>query len=241
MFPILNIGPLAIQAPGLIIILGIWLGLTVIEKFAKRVPISVNDLSNIVFYFLSSWIITGRLAYILQKPNAFIQSPISILSPNTGLFDPFSAFVFSSLIIVVVIHHKKLPILAVLDGLTPGFATFMIFYFFAQFASGDLYGIPANVPWKIFLWGTFRHPLSLYYILISIPINLFLWFKPQKTTPHGFDFLFWVSYTSFCIVFLEFFRGDTNAIINGIHIPQIIAWIIFLFSIIKLNQMRRAI
>ena len=36
MFPILQIGPLAIQVPGLVIIAGLWFGLTLSEHRAKK-------------------------------------------------------------------------------------------------------------------------------------------------------------------------------------------------------------
>ena len=36
MFPVLQIGPLALQTPGLLILIGIWVGLSVMERFASR-------------------------------------------------------------------------------------------------------------------------------------------------------------------------------------------------------------
>ena len=52
MFPILQIGPLALQTPGLFIIIGIWLGLSTSERFASRFHIDPNQLYNLVLVSL---------------------------------------------------------------------------------------------------------------------------------------------------------------------------------------------
>ena len=48
MFPVFQIGPFAVQAPGLIILLGIWVGLTQTEKYANRFHVNPNLLSNLI-------------------------------------------------------------------------------------------------------------------------------------------------------------------------------------------------
>jgi hypothetical protein len=49
MFPILQIGPLAIQVPGLIILAGLWLGLSLAERRAKKRESNPSVLYNLVF------------------------------------------------------------------------------------------------------------------------------------------------------------------------------------------------
>ena len=54
MFPIIQIGPLSLPAPGLILLAGIWIGLTVAERFAPRFKANSNQLYNLVFVVLYS-------------------------------------------------------------------------------------------------------------------------------------------------------------------------------------------
>ena len=88
MLPILQIGPLAIQTPGVIILLGLWLGLNLSEKYAKNNKANPNDIYNLVFIGLISGLSGARLAYIFLHLDTFAESPISIISLNPGLLDP---------------------------------------------------------------------------------------------------------------------------------------------------------
>ena len=75
MFPILNIGPLAIQTPGLVIIVGIYVSVLLVEKQSKRYSLNVSDVSNLIFLYLISTIIIGRLSYVFQFPSIFFENP----------------------------------------------------------------------------------------------------------------------------------------------------------------------
>ena len=52
MLPILQIGPLAIQTPGLILLGGLWLGLSLSERHARRYKVDPGVLYNLVFLLL---------------------------------------------------------------------------------------------------------------------------------------------------------------------------------------------
>ena len=52
MLPILHLGPLALQLPGLILLLGLWLGLALAERYSSRSGIQPDRLYNLVFLSL---------------------------------------------------------------------------------------------------------------------------------------------------------------------------------------------
>jgi len=66
MFPIFNLGPLAIQAPGLIILVGIYISFLVIEKQPKIFKGSANDLSN-AKSGRSRTVIPGHAAHLFRS------------------------------------------------------------------------------------------------------------------------------------------------------------------------------
>ena len=82
MFPIIQIGPMALQAPGLILLIGLWIGLILSEKLAVRFNTQPNQIYNLVFTALIAGLIGARLSYILQNIEAFLESPISVFSLN---------------------------------------------------------------------------------------------------------------------------------------------------------------
>ena len=225
MFPILNVGPLAIQAPGLIILVGIYISLVVLEKQAKFFNANPNDLSNLIFVYLLSTIVIGRFAYLFKYPSILVENPLTIVSLNPNLIDFLSGLILSILIALIYMQKKKMNFKEVLDSYAVPFLVFLVFFFFAQFSSGNLFGKPSNLPWSIQLWGTTRHPLQLYYVLGLIPI-IFVMVKELKTRNiPGLLFIKSAALLSFLIVFLDYFNGDPKNIVGNFNVIQIAAWI----------------
>ncbi|HSM25856.1 MAG TPA: prolipoprotein diacylglyceryl transferase family protein, partial [Anaerolineaceae bacterium] len=229
MFPILNVGPLAIQTPGLLILIGIYLSMLVVEKQSKYFKINPNDLSNLIFIYLASSLIIARIAYFSRFPALLADNPLSIISLNPNLFDFGSGLLLSILIVLIFIQKKKLNLTEILDSLVLPLMIFLLFYFLAQFSSGNLFGKPAILPWAVYLWGTFRHPLQIYYVLGLLFILVFTLKHLGNQTVPGFLFLRSFALLSFLTVFLDFFNGNPQNTIGNVNIIQIIAWFILLF------------
>ena len=93
MFPTLQIGPLTVQTPGLLILLGIWLGLTIAERRAHRFGVDANHLDTIVFTSLLIGVISARLAFVAAHLAVFSSSWLDIFSLNPQLLDPWGGVV----------------------------------------------------------------------------------------------------------------------------------------------------
>ena len=88
MLPVIQIGPMSMQAPGLILLIGLWVGLVIAERLAPRFGANPNHVYNLVFVALISGVIGARLSYLMQYFQAFLESPASLFSLNLGLLDP---------------------------------------------------------------------------------------------------------------------------------------------------------
>ncbi len=232
MFPILNIGPLAIQTPGLLIIIGVYVSILIVEKQFYRHTLKANDLSNLIFVYLISTVIIGRLSYVFQYPSIFIENPLSLFSISPSFFDFSSGLILSLLIALIFIQRKKLPLLSVLDAISLPLLVFLVFFFFSLLASGNFYGKPSSLPWAIPLWGTTRHPLQLYYIIGLIPlIGINISSSRQNFIPG--DLFFQTIFTfSILVIFLDYFNGNPNNLISKFNLIQILAWILMITLII---------
>lgn len=231
MLPVINIGPLAVQTPGLILILGIWFSLLILEKLSHKFDMDANTLSNLSFWFLISMVIFARIGYIAQYPSIFLERPLSMLSPNPGMFDVSSGLIFASIVFFIFVKQKKLDPLHVLNAFTPSLAFFLLFYFVSFFASGNYYGSATNVPWSIFLWGTKRHPLQLYYVLGLLIIGT-LAYSRINNKDKQLIFIKFMRDFSILVIFLDYFRGDNEMIIFNIHILQMIAFLVLIAVIV---------
>ncbi len=226
MMPVLQVGPLAVQMPGLMYLLGLWMGLSLAEKFAAKRGYSVDDLYNLTFSGLVAGVIGARLGYVFQYPEAFISSPASLVSLNPGLLDPFFGFAAALLAMLIFGQRKKLPFWQTLDALTPLLAVFMVGVALAHIASGEAFGAETNLPWGIELWGAKRHPTQFYELAAALLILLGLgWRSKDTTNPPGTLFLAFMALTAGARLFLEAFRGDSSLAL-GFRVAQVMAWLV---------------
>ncbi len=224
MLPVLHIGSLALQTPGLILLLGIWLGLSTAEKMAPRLRISANHIYNLVLVGFISGVLGARLAYGIQFFSIFLTEPFSLFSLTATMLNEEAGLAAGGIAALVYANRKKLALWPTLDTLAAGASVFAIAWHLANFASGNAFGAPTAVPWAIDLWAERRHPVQLYEMLAAIIIFVSLF--PRKHTPSipGLLFWSWIGYSALARVFLEFFHGDSATLFWNIHTAQLIAW-----------------
>jgi phosphatidylglycerol:prolipoprotein diacylglycerol transferase len=240
MFPILQIGPLAVQVPGLVILLGLWVGLSLSEREAPRFGINANDLYNLAFIALISGVIGARLTYILRYPTAFSDNLLSVISLNPGLLDPWGGAAFGTITAIIYGQRKKMGLWATLDSLTPALAIFMVALGFSHLASGNAFGIPTSLPWGIELWGTQRQPTQIYEIIFAALIFWIIWPKRGLISSRqpGVHFLTFIALSAAARLLLEGFRGD-SVLIGGIRSAQVVAWLVLASSLWGLGRLLR--
>jgi len=235
MLPILHLGPLAIQTPGLIILLGIGLGLYLTERQAARYQVNGGVLYNIAFVGLLTGLVFARLAYIAHYPSAFTANPVSLFSINLTMFEPVWGTLFGLITASLYGWRKRVPLKPALDAFISGLAVFAIAYHLANLASGDAYGMPSNLPWAIELWGTRRHPVQIYETLAALIILWLVWPRPGWYGIVGQRFLAFIAMSAVARVFLEAFRGD-SILWGGFRCAQVIAWLILAVCLYVLNK-----
>ena len=241
MLPIVQIGPFAMQTPGLALLLGIWLGLTLAERLAPHFGANANDIYNLTFSALLAGIIGARLSYVLQFPQAFIASPLSLISLNPALLDPSGGAVIGAFAALIYGNRKKLALWSTLNALTPLLAVTAVAIGVSHFASGDSFGMQTDLPWGIELWGLKRHPSQIYEVILAVLILWAILPKKQggpKRGPElsGRTFWYFLSLSAGARLFLEGFRGDSLTMANGMRIAQMVAWIVLAASLWMLHK-----
>lgn len=243
MLPILNLGPLAVQTPGLIILLGIWIGLGRAEKTAHDFGIILNRLYSLVLLAIIGGLLGGRISYLSRNLAAFSADPLSIISLNPAMLDVSGGILTGLLTGLVYGQRRGLRLWPTLDALTPAFSVMLVAWGLANFASGDAFGLPARLPWSVELWGELRHPAQLYETLAALIILWVVWPRQVvwqrrfgKPAPDGLYFLMFIILSSGSRIFLEAFRGDSLLIFERLRVAQGIAWIILVFGLWLFNK-----
>ncbi len=238
MLPIIQIGPLAIQTTGMIMLIGLWAGLSLSERYVSRHGWNSDDLYNLVLVILIAGLVGARLSYILRFPSAFMTSPISILSLNPALLDPWGGVAVGLTAGLIYGQRKNLPFWETLDIMTPALGVLSIASGLAHLASGSAFGAPSSVPWAIELWGARRQPTQVYEVLGAGLILTAVWLGRDRLASRGSGVLFlsFLALSSAMRLILEAFRGDSVLLPDGIRSAQVIAWLVLAASLLALRK-----
>ncbi len=231
MFPLLRLGPFILPMASLAFLVGLWVGLPLIEREALRMKINATMVSNVIFYSLLAGWIGARLGYALEFPTVYLSNPLSLLAPTPTTLSPSAGLVVGLIAFAIFIQRKQLPLQPTLDSLAPGLALFMVFVGVANILSGDAYGAPTSVPWAIRLWNDYRHPSQFYETLAALMIFLVIRVRFPKPQGAGLNFLLTVALSSASRVFLESFRGDSIFWPGGFREAQLIALAVMVISL----------
>ncbi len=242
MLPTLQIGPLAVQVPGLVLLLGLWLGLSLAERHSARRGIHPNTLYNLTLIGLLAGVLGARLVYAARFPAVFAASPLSLLSLNPGLLDPLGGVAVGLIAALIYANRKKLGLWPTLDALTPLLAVMSVAIGLANLAAGSAFGKPTSLPWGIQLWGEMRHPAQIYETLAAIALLVLFWPARQlfSTWRAGVYFLTFTASSAAVRLFLEAFRGDSLLIDNGLRVAQMLAWAVLAISLLAIHRIQQA-
>lgn len=238
MFPTLQLGSLSLQVPGLVMIAGLWVGLSLSERQAKKRFGNPGYLYNLVFIALIAGFIGGRLVYAITYQEAFSSNLVNLLSLNPGLFDSFAGVLIGGAAALIYIYRKQLPIWSTLDTLTPLFAVLAISEGIANLAAGNAFGSPTDLPWGIYIWGAVRHPTQIYEIIfavITLVVVLLIEKYPLGKIP-GFTFLTFITLSAASRLFVEAFRGDSILIGIGFRSAQIMTWLVMAVCLVLIGR-----
>lgn len=224
MLPVLQIGPLALQLPGLILLAGVWFGLTLAEKSAPRHRVEPSDVSNLVFYGLVGGIVGARLAYALQFVEVYLSDPVSLVALNPNTLAAPEGILIGSIVAVVYVYRRGLSVWPTLDALTPGLALFATALALAHLSSGDAFGSVSDLPWAIELWGARRHPTQIYELILAIlALALVVRLDRKRPAAAGQLFILWAGVAALSSLFLGAFRGDSIIVLQVLRRGQLIA------------------
>ena len=239
MLPILQVGPLAIQLPGLLLLAGVWVGSALIEGEAPKRGLSGATLGSLVFYGLVAGLLGARLGYALRYWPVYAEDPLGMVSLNPLTLSTAEGVAAALLVGVVLARRRRLPLWSTLDAFTPGLAAFAVFAGLADLSSGNAFGAPTSLPWAIELWGAARHPSQVYALLMALAVFIAVRRFAFRPTFPGFLFLACLAMTAASRLFLEAFRGDSVIVLGSLRAAQLISLVVLGAALLGLNQRAR--
>ena len=238
---------------GLLLALGIAAGAFLSTREAKR-----RDYDPQVIYYLFLplviWGMVGaRLWHIFTPPLSSVQLGLTtghylthfldVLAMWIGGFGIPGAWIGSMAALFFFARRNELDYWELADVIAPGALLAQVFGRWGNYFNQELYGLPSNLPWKIFIAQDYRlmgyesieyyHPLFAYEMFLNLAsLLLLLWIGRRYAAKlkAGDIFLVYLGSYSFIRAALEFLRLDVS-LVNGININQLFFLVVFLGSV----------
>jgi len=238
MLPVLNLGPLSLPVPQFVLLIGFWAGSVLSERKSKLLLDDPGFIDRLLWTSILAGILGARLSYFARNPVAFSGEYLSLFSLNINLFDPLGGFLIALSVSFYIVSRSKNTPLLVLDSISPFLGLFTAAFYLSRFAAGAGFGILTKIPWAINLWGGYRHPVQLYYLLGSL-ITLLIIYTLLSNISYAQGYVFFVFILLTCSYLLLFSRFEASdfLLFAGIRLDQILFWLGILVSLVFLNKM----
>lgn len=172
----IRLGPLAVRWYGIAYLLGFLSGYAVLRRVSRRgfLPLDATGVGDLLTALVLGVLLGGRLGYVvLYNLPYFLAHPLKIPAVWEGGMSFHGALVGVAVATWLFSRRRKVPFLALGDGLALAAPPGLFFGRLANFINGELYGRPSQVPWAmIFPSGGMlpRHPSQLYEALLEGPL-----------------------------------------------------------------------
>ncbi len=266
-----QLGPFSLRWYGLLIAISVLIGLNLSGELARKKGLKKNLINDLLPILVLASVIGARIYYVAFEWRNYtgknFWSSINFLNLNIpipsaieiwgGGIAIHGALLMGTLSIIFFCRWRKEPFWGVIDVLVPSVALGQAIGRWGNFFNNEAFGIPTNLPWKLFIPYGFRpgifstqdyfHPTFLYESVWNIfvfGILIFLFRKANKreiTLPSGsLSCLYLITY-SLGRLWIEALRTDPLCLggvppfcEGGLRIAQLISLILISAGLVGL-------
>lgn len=234
--------PFHIYYYGILITLGVIAAAFLGQAEAKRRGFDPDFIWDALFWVVLAGIVGARLWHIFTPPPSMVEQGITTRWYLTHPLDMFNirngglgipgAVIGGALALWIYCRRKKVSFLSWADVVAPGVALAQAIGRWGNFFNQEVYGLPTNAPWKIFIDPLHRvpgyegyeyfHPLFLYeslWNLVNMAVLLWAARRFEKWLKPGDIFAAYAALYGIGRFALEFLRLD-SAQVGGINFNQ---------------------
>ncbi len=209
----LSIGPLQFRWYGLMYILAFVASYFILraEIRRKQLPLTTDDVADLVFYGAMGVVLGGRLGYILfYNLSFYLANPLRLFAVWEGGMSFHGGFLGVIAAFVLYARRKRISFWALIDMAAQCAPVGLGLGRIGNFINGELYGRETNVPWGIIFPGggeAPRHPSQLYEAFLEgLLLFLIVRFAARRSSATGVaGWTFVAGYGLFRFI-VEFFR-----------------------------------
>lgn len=227
---------------GILITLGVVAAAFLGQAEAKRRGMNPEFIWDALFWVVLAGIVGARIWHILTPPPSmvaqgittkwYLMHPLDMINIRNGGLGIPGAVIGGALALWIYCRRKKISFLIFADTVAPGVALAQAIGRWGNFFNQELYGLPTNLPWKIYIdplhrvagYQNYDYFTPLFYyesVWNVIVMTLLLWLARRFSNwlKPGDIFIMYMILYSVGRFSLEFLRLDA-AQVGGINFNQ---------------------
>ncbi|MDD4996390.1 MAG: prolipoprotein diacylglyceryl transferase [Patescibacteria group bacterium] len=253
---ILRLGFFNVYWYSFLIVLGLVLGLILVFKLAPRFKIKKENLEDLIFYLIIAGFIGARLYHVFSELPYYFKNPLDVFKVWNGGLGIYGAIIAGLLILFFSAKKYKIKFFVLADLFVPALALGQAIGRWGNYFNQEVFGRPTDLPWGIFIEAANRpfeffseqyfHPTFLYesiwnfliffVLILMIKSNFYRNFfgenfyggRTSKENRSGVIFGFYLMFYSFGRFWLEFIRIDSQPMLLGLRLAQVISILMFI-------------
>ena len=230
MMPLIRIGPLALSSFGLSVLIAFWISMDVHAHVLKRagVPVQGREWLPVTLFILG--LIGARLWYALFNRDLYATQPRLLTQLSFGAFAFPGALLAGGIGLFIYARATHRTVLPWIDSAAQVLPWAQAVGMFGLLLSGEGYGRPTNLPWRIHLLGVDRHPTQIYEALALVLLGIRLWQSARRHPPTGEITARYLGGYGVIRLMLEPLRGD-SLLLGSVRVAQVFGLLLVLGSV----------
>ena len=181
---VFQLGPIALRWYGLLIAIAVLLGLTLATRLGRARGIEPSLIADLLPLLVLGAVLGARLYYVLLEWRQYGGNWLDALAIWRGGIAIHGALLGGSLAAVLFCRWRRQPFWPLLDVLVPAVALGQAIGRWGNFFNSEAFGLPTNLPWKLFIPLPFRpsefldqayfHPTFLYESIWNLGVCILL-------------------------------------------------------------------
>lgn len=248
-----HLGPLKLNAYGLMIALGVIVAVRMAGRRAERRGVAtVDDFASIAMWAVPAGVIGARVYHVITDMGSYSGRWLDALKVWQGGLGIWGGVVAGVAVGAWRAKVRKLDAMWILTCAAPAIPVAQAIGRWGNWFNQELFGRPTDVPWALSVSantaravgydpGTTFHPTFLYESLGCLVLAWALVRVERRWEPARGRLIVWYAAGySFLRFFVEGLRIDKAHTIWGLRLNQLVAIAVFIFSVSLLVGLRRS-
>lgn len=250
----IELGPLTIYWYGVIIAVGLFLGLYLAQREAKRFNIEGDTITDLIIIAAPISIVFARIYYVIFEWEQYKDASfVDMIAVWEGGIAIHGALIGAVLTAIVYTRIKKISFWQIADILAPSIILGQAIGRWGNFMNQEAHGgpmsqaayenfhqyLPSFIMDQMCIEGTMYYPTFLYESFWNILVFVFLLWLRRKNPIRGEVFLSYVATYSIGRLFIEGLRTDSLYLFGQLRTAQILSIVLIVGSVLFMLYRRK--